>query len=83
MPYYVYMIKTVGGSYSKSYVGYTNNINDRIKKHNNNRGARSTKGYKWKLIYKKKFLIKKNAMSYEYKLKKDKKRRNEILKRLL
>ena len=83
MPYYVYMIKTVGGSYSKSYVGYTNNINDRIKKHNNNRGARSTKGYKWKLIYKKRFFVRKNAMAYEYKLKKDRKKRNEILKRLL
>ena len=83
MPYYVYMIKTVGGNYSKSYVGYTNNIKNRIKKHNNNKGAKSTKGYKWILVYKKRFYIKKNAMSYEYKLKKDKKRRNEILKRLL
>ena len=83
MPYYVYMIKTVGGNYSKSYVGYTNNIKNRIKKHNNNKGAKSTKGYKWKLVYKKRFYIKKNAMSYEYKLKKNRKKRNEILNNLL
>ena len=83
MPYYVYMIKTVGGDYSKSYVGYTNNIKDRIKKHNDNKGAKSTKGYKWKLVYKKRFYIKKNAMSYEYKLKKNRKKRNEILNNLL
>ena len=83
MPYYVYMIKTVGGDYSKSYVGYTNNIKDRIKKHNDKKGAKSTKGYKWILVYKKRFYIKKNAMSYEYKLKKNRKKRNEILNNLL
>ena len=81
MPYYVYMIKTIGGSYSKSYVGYTNNINRRIKKHNENKGAKSTKGYKWKLIYQRKFLSKSKAMSYEYELKKDKTKRKKILKK--
>jgi len=79
MPYYVYMIKTIGGSYSKTYVGYTNNVNDRVKKHNNSKGAKSTKGYKWKIIFKKKFLSKSAAMSYEYKLKKDYTKRKKIL----
>ena len=79
MPYYVYMIKTIGGSYSKSYVGYTNDINRRIKKHNENKGARSTRGYKWKLIYQRKFLSKSKAMSYEYELKKDNIKRKKIL----
>ena len=83
MPYYVYMIKTIGGSYSKTYVGYTNNINDRVKKHNKSKGAKSTKGYKWKIIFKKKFLSKSNAMSYEYNLKKDYKKRKKILKNLI
>ena len=83
MPYYVYMIKTTGGTYSKSYVGYTNNINSRLRKHNENKGAKSTKGYNWKLIYKRKFLSKKDAMSYEYKLKKNKKKRKKILKDLI
>ena len=81
MPYYVYMIKTIGSSYSKSYVGYTNNINRRIKKHNENKGAKSTKGYKWKLIYQRKFLSKSKAMSYEYELKKDKTKRKKIFKK--
>ena len=79
MPYYVYMIKTIGSSYSKSYVGYTNDINRRIKKHNENKGARSTRGYKWKLIYQRKFLSKSKAMSYEYGLKKDTIKRKKIL----
>jgi len=81
MPYYVYMIKTIGGTYSKSYVGFTNDVNKRIKKHNKNKGAKSTKGYNWELVYKRKFLSKKDAMSYEYKLKKNTKKRKKILEK--
>ena len=80
MPYFVYMLKTVSQSKNKTYVGYTNDIQKRLNKHNTNKGAKSTRGYKWKLIYKKKFLLKKNAMSYEYKLKNDRKKRLSILK---
>ena len=83
MPYYVYMIKTVESAYSKSYVGFTNDVNKRIEKHNKNRGAKSTKGYTWKLVFKRKFLSKKDAMSYEYKLKKDTKKRKKILKKFI
>ena len=77
------MIKTIGGTYSKSYVGFTNDVNKRIKKHNENKGAKSTKGYNWKLIYRRKFLSKKEAMSYEYKLKKDAKKRKKILEKTI
>ena len=81
MPYFVYMIKTLNGFKKKTYVGYTKNIKFRLDKHNNNKGAKSTKGYVWELIYKKKFLKKKEAMSFEYKLKKDRKKRLIILKK--
>tara|TARA_A100000164_G_C21729203_1_gene686701 strand:- start:613 stop:849 length:237 start_codon:yes stop_codon:yes gene_type:complete len=77
------MIKTKGGTYSKSYVGYTNDIIQRLKKHNENKGAKSTKGYNWVLIYKRKFLSKRDAMSFEYKLKKDNKRRKKILSKYI
>jgi len=52
----------------------------RLLKHNSNKGAKATKGYKWKIIYKKKFLTKSQAMSYEYLLKNDRKKRLSILK---
>ena len=77
MVYYVYLIKTLDFFFKKSYVGYTNNLNKRIEKHNSNLGAKSTKGYKFELVYKKRFFSKKKALSFEYKLKKD---RNERLK---
>ena len=78
MPYYVYMLKTIDGLREKSYVGYTNNLKERINKHNSNKGAKSTRGYKWELIFKKKFLSKSEAMIFEYKLKKDRNKRHQI-----
>ena len=65
------MIKTVGNRYDKTYVGYTFNLRNRLQKHNSGKGAKSTKGHKWKVIYKKKFLTQIDAMKYEYKLKKN------------
>ena len=80
MFYYVYMLRNISNNRKKTYVGYTNNLEKRLKSHNSNKGAKSTKGYKWELIFKKKFLLKSKAMSYEYKLKKDRKKRTSILK---
>ena len=61
-----------------SYVGYTNNIRNRILLHNSSKGAKFTKGKKWKLIYFKRFQNKLDAMKNEYKLKKDYKLRKKI-----
>ena len=78
MTYYVYMLKCASQILKKTYVGYTKDLDKRISLHNTNKGAKSTKGYKWIIIYKKKFNSKAEAMSYEYKLKNDKKKRLEI-----
>ena len=69
------MLSSVNSNKKKTYVGYTNNIDNRLKKHNSNKGAKATRGYKWKVIYLKKFLSKSEAMRHEYKLKKNKKER--------
>ena len=74
------MLKTLPGFKNKTYVGYTNNLELRLKKHNSNIGAKATKGYKWEIIYKKKFTNKSKAMTYEYLLKNDRKMRLSILK---
>tara|TARA_B100001059_G_scaffold221570_1_gene244650 strand:+ start:190 stop:450 length:261 start_codon:yes stop_codon:yes gene_type:complete len=75
--FYVYMLK------SKSikritYVGYTNNIQKRIKLHNSGKGAKFTRGRKWVLIYKEKFKSKKEAISREYYIKNNRVLRNKI-----
>ena len=51
MNYYVYMLRSTG-SKLVTYVGYTNNIIKRVKLHNLGKGAKFTRGRKWKLIYK-------------------------------
>ena len=80
MAFYVYMLKCINKDVNKTYVGYTNNISLRLQKHNSSRGAKATRGYKWLLIYKRYFKLKNDAMSYEYKLKHNKKKRSLILK---
>ena len=75
------MLKCISTGINKTYVGYTNNLKLRLSKHNSNKGAKSTMGYKWILIYNKKFKTKNEAMSFEYKLKNDQKLRKEILEK--
>ena len=78
MSYYVYLIVSKVKKKTISYVGYTNNLNNRIKLHNSGQGAKFTKGKKWKLIYSEKYQTKKTAMIEEYKLKKNYKLRKKI-----
>jgi putative endonuclease len=61
-----------------TYVGYTSDIKKRIKLHNLGKGAKFTRGRKWKLIYKEKFNSKKEAILREYYIKKNRTLRNKI-----
>ena len=77
MSFYVYMLKSVGPN-SVTYVGYTSNLKKRISLHNNGRGAKFTRGRKWKLIFKEKCNSKSEAISREYYIKNNRKIRNKI-----
>ena len=66
-----------------TYVGYTVNLKERISLHNKGKGAKFTRGRKWKLIYKEKFSSKNKAISREYYIKKNRKIRNEIKNKFL
>ena len=83
MSFFVYMILSKHNDKFISYVGYTNNIRNRISLHNTSKGAKFTKGKKWKLIYFKKYQNKVDAMKNEYKLKKDYKLRLKIKKEFI
>ena len=61
-----------------TYVGYTNNLKRRITLHNMSKGAKFTRGRKWKLIYKEKYGSKKEAISREYYIKNNRTLRNKI-----
>ena len=77
MIYHVYMLKSLG-KHPVTYVGYTNNLKKRITLHNSSKGAKFTKGRKWKLIYKEKYNSKKEAISREYYIKNNRTFRNKI-----
>jgi putative endonuclease len=77
MKFYVYMLLTKSEK-NITYVGYTNNVVKRVKLHNSGKGAKFTRGRKWKLIYKEVLLSKAQAISRENYIKKNRKLRNYI-----
>jgi len=77
MSYYVYMLKSIEKK-TVTYVGYTSDIKKRIQLHNLGKGAKFTRGRKWKLIYREKFNSKKEAILREYYIKKNRRLRNKI-----
>ena len=81
MDYFVYLIGNKAGKKLTTYVGYTNNISRRINLHNAGKGAKFTRGRKWKLIYFERFSSKKEAILRECYIKKNRKFRNSIKKK--
>lgn len=69
MSYFVYMLLDESSKFT--YVGYTKYLKNRINLHNIGKGAKFTRGRKWKLIYKHKYSSKNIAMKNEIKLKKN------------
>ena len=80
MTYSVYLIvSNLKNNKKISYVGYTNNLKKRLNLHNSGKGAKFTRGKKWKLVYYEKYDSKSIAMKKEYKLKKNYKLRKKII----
>ena len=75
--FYVYMLKSKSVK-PVTYVGYTNNLKKRISLHNSGKGAKFTRVRKWTLIYKEKYKSKKEAISREYYIKKNRSLRKKI-----
>ena len=80
MNFYVYVIAANKNNKLITYVGYTKDLKKRLKLHNSGKGAKFTRGKKWKVIYTEKYLSKSDAMSREYYIKKNRKFRLLIKK---
>ena len=81
MSFYVYMLKSINIK-PITYVGYTKDLKKRLYLHNLGKGAKFTRGRKWKLIYKEAFKSKSKAISREYYIKKNRTLRNKIKKKI-
>ena len=78
MTYYVYVLKNTNKSKLTTYVGYTKDLKNRLKLHNEGIGAKFTRGRKWKIMYFEKYSTKEEAISREYYIKKNRKIRDQI-----
>ena len=82
MSFFVYMLKSISKK-PVTYVGYTKNLKKRIQLHNVGKGAKFTRGRTWRIIYKEIFKSKKQAISREYYIKKNRTLRNKIKSKYL
>ena len=78
MKHFVYLLVSLHKKKVISYVGYTSDIKKRLKLHNSSKGAKFTRGRKWEIIYKKSYNTKTEAMQNEFKLKKDRLKREKF-----
>ena len=83
MKYFVYLLIAKTNDQSISYVGFTSDLKQRVKLHNQGKGAKFTRGRKWILAYKKCYKTKSEALKNEYLLKKNYKKRSEIKNKFL
>ena len=84
-PCFVYILGTLshgsqnaGAQDIRTYVGWSNNLDGRLAKHNSGAGAKSTRGRQWQLLYAESFLTRGEAMSREWHLKRDRKFRKSL-----
>ena len=75
---FVYVLGSNGKGGFKTYVGWTTDLDRRLARHNSGKGARSTRGRSWELIYAERYATRGEAMSREWRLKRDRKFRSRL-----
>jgi putative endonuclease len=81
MPSFVYVLGCRGKDRTLTYVGWTTNIDLRLARHNAGKGARTTRGRMWVLLHTETFRTRRQAMSREWYLKRDRKFRKVLAQR--
>ena len=68
---FVYVLGSYGKNACRTYVGWTIDLDRRLAEHNAGKGARSTRGRSWTLLYAERHATRRQAMSREWHLKRD------------
>jgi putative endonuclease len=76
---YVYVLGSTGKGGPRTYIGWTNDLDRRVSRHNTGKGARSTRGRAWLLLYAEKLATRVDAMRREWRLKRDRRFRKLLL----
>ena len=82
MQAYVYVLGTRAKNRHLTYVGWTNDIVRRLAQHNAGKGARTTRGRIWVLLHSEGFATRREAMSREWHLKRDRAFRKQLAQAL-
>ena len=78
MACFVYILGSEGKGGSRTYVGWTTDLEKRLAQHNAGTGAKSTRGRRWALLYAERYRTRSQAMSREWHLKRDHKLRKTL-----
>ena len=78
MPSFVYVLGCQTSDRHLTYVGWTTDVARRLAMHNGGTGAKSTRGRVWVLLHTEKFRTRRQAMSREWYLKRDRKFRKRL-----
>lgn len=76
---YVYILGSLGAGGPRTYVGWTHDLDARLIAHNSGKGAKSTRGRTWALLYAERLPTRNEAMSREWHLKRDRTLRRAVL----
>ena len=76
--FFVYVLATNRAGQVRTYVGWTNNLDARLARHNSSRGAKATRGQVWILFYAERVKSRVGAMRREWVLKHDRAFRNSL-----
>ncbi len=78
MAFYIYVLKCEAERAQQTYVGWTTDLERRLAQHNAGVGAKFTRGRKRNLIYAERHLTRREAMSREWRLKRDRPFRKQL-----
>ena len=76
---YVYILGSRDEGTWRTYVGWTTDLDMRLAAHNTGKGAKSTRGRTWELLYAEKYKTRGDALSREWHLKRDRSFRKIVL----
>jgi putative endonuclease len=82
MDSYVYVLGCAANGRCLTYVGWTTDPDRRLAQHNAGKGARSTRGRHWVLLYSEKCESRNHAMSREWHIKRDRAFRRSLAQTL-
>ena len=78
MSCFVYVLGSDGRGGPRTSVGWTVDLDRRLAEHNSGAGARSTRGRRWALLYAERCSTRREAMSREWHIKRDRKFRRAL-----